>query len=161
VTAYVAPYLVDGDPISAEAVQEFLETVQALDASSLIKLYRQAASAPLTVTTGGGTMTGSALSVPVTGNNAFALVTAVFDVENTSAGTVFQGFIYQDGVAAEPVVVKDCQVADRATLATTYLVKLPLATYSFDLRAAKTVNVGTVTAYATNSTMTVLLVDLP
>jgi hypothetical protein len=162
VSGYLAPFLVDGDPVSAEALFEFFQAVAGQDAPSRIKVATAAASAPLTVTTAVQSVTGATVNVTVTGQNAFGLVLAVFDLTNTLATASFRGLVYIDGAEQDTPAVKwGDGAADRATYSQFFPVNLPAGAHTINLRAVKDLNTGTFTVNATNTTLTLLVVDLP
>jgi hypothetical protein len=160
--AYIAPLLVDGDPVSAEALQEFFEAVEALDAATRVTAVRGACSASMNPSSASiSQITGASVSFSTTGLHGFGLVYAVFDVQNTAAGTDFQGYVYIDGAANDALAIKYCGSADRQTLLHVIPTPLPPGAHTIDLRASKSVNVGTLTVNTTHTTVTVLVVDLP
>lgn len=160
--AYIAPLVVDGDPFSAEALQEFFEAVQALDAASRVQAYRGACSASMNPSNATiSQVTGASVTFTTTGLHGFALIWSVFDIDNPTAATTFIGYTYIDGAINDAQVIKDCTTVDRSTLMQVIPTPLPAGTHTIDLRASKTAAAGTLVVQATHTTVTVLVVDLP
>jgi hypothetical protein len=160
--AYIAPLIIDGDPFSAEALQEFFEAVQALDAVSRVRAFQGACSSLLNPAFGVITyITGASVTFSTTGLHAFGLVFSVFDIQNTSAGTDANMYTFIDGVLSDALALKYCGVADRNTVMQVIPTPLPPGSHTIALAAGKSVNTGTLTINTVHTTVTALVVDLP
>ncbi|WP_433067467.1 hypothetical protein [Dactylosporangium sp. CS-033363] len=160
---FIAPYLVDGDPVSAEVVQEFLAGVAALDAAARMTVLTSAGTGSPAVTSSSVVVTNTPITFTTVGGNAFALVISVFDLTNSvAASTDFVGSVFVDGIEQTFArAVKNCNVADHCNLCQVYPVVLGAGAHTVDLRVMKTSGNGTLSIAAANCTLTMLVVDLP
>jgi hypothetical protein len=122
-----------------------------------------AATGTLSVSTSDADVPGCSISVTVTGNNAFALVTMVFDVQAsvTTSNNVFLGRLNVDGVGAP--TYPEAHSDDRTSRTTTAQVtRVPLAAgiHTVTLQASKTPG-GSFTVMTSHTNLTVIVFDLP
>jgi len=120
------------------------------------------ATSALTVGTSSADVPGCSITVTVTGANAYALVTMVFDVQAivTTSNNVFLGQLNVDGVGAP--TYPEAHADDRTSRITpAQSTKVPLAagTHTLKLQAAKTPG-GTFTVMTSHTNLTVILFDL-
>lgn len=128
----------------------------------LFQSAQAVANANLTLSTTETDISGATVTVNPAGANAFAVVVGVFDVDCTAAGAaVAQGRLSIDGSTQTAEAHGTMISTSRSTVTQVWLPPLAFGSHTLKLRGLKTAAAGTATIWATHTTITVILVDLP
>lgn len=177
-TAWAAlPYLIDTAtanstyvPLSQRGAASGVATLDAgglvpaaqIPSVALSTVWFAAATAPMTVTEGWSPVTGAAVTVACGGASDVFMVTAVFDVDVTTAGaTYFNGALAVEGaiVSFYNVAAFGLNAVGRATVTAIYVVTgLAAGNRVFGLSGVKSVALGVATVKQDSTTITVLKV---
>jgi hypothetical protein len=148
----------------ADAADAALQNQLARLVTGLLLSINKAATATLTLTTSLADIAGCTTTFSVTGAHAFALVVGAFDMSKTAVAAAAVGVLVVDGsVQAAQAQFSDFSntISDRTTVSETWIVPLAAGSRTLKLQASRTPGSGTVNANITNTTMSVLVVDLP
>jgi hypothetical protein len=122
-----------------------------------------ASSGPLTVTTTPTDVPSCTMTVTVAGTNAYAEVTAVFDFANNATATtnVAIGTLVVAGVTQTAEAHMQLTANNRATVSQTYTVPLNAGSTILKLQVAKDGGASTCTSFASHTTLSVTVFDIP
>lgn len=107
-------------------------------------------------------LAGTLVNVTTVTANASWQVHAVFDMDETVAGTaIARGYLYVDGVVQSGIALFECSVvADRACVAQTWSGTFATAgVHTFELKADKSAAAGTIFARAIHSKLSLILAE--
>lgn len=114
---------------------------------------RAACSSDTTVGTSDSDLAGTTLSFTTLEANTVIRVTAVFDISSTQAGDIFIGSLAVDG-GSNQTGEAHYQAVGRSTVTQTWIITIATAgSHNVRLRVRKNNNGGTVTAFATHSSI--------